>query len=76
MLGKENYTKFEKTRIVSARALQIAQGSPAMVEVPRGDFDPIDLANREWELSIVPIDIRGKKVNPAVGDNSEPQNYS
>ena len=56
--GTRNYSKFEKTRIISARALQISQGSPVLVEVPKGDFHPIELAMLEWEEGIIPIDIR------------------
>ena len=56
--GKRTYSKFEKTRIISARALQISQGSPVLVEVPKGDFIPIELAQKEWEAGVIPIDIK------------------
>jgi len=52
------YSKFEKTRIISARALQIAQGSPILVDVKKGVFDPIEIAKLEWEAGIIPIDIK------------------
>lgn len=57
MRGKELYTKFEKTRILAARALQIAQGSPVLVKVPSGMTDPIEIAGLEWEHNLIPIDI-------------------
>jgi len=58
-------TRYEKTRIISARALQIAQGSPVLVKVPRGVTKPIDIARLEFEAGVIPIDIKrkGEKVN-------------
>jgi DNA-directed RNA polymerase subunit K/omega len=52
------YSKFEKTRIISARALQIAQGSPVLVDLPKGHFKPIDIAMLEWDEGVIPIDIK------------------
>lgn len=57
-MEKRKYTKFEKTRIISARALQIAQGSPVLVALKRGVTDPIDIAKLEWEAGVIPIDIK------------------
>ena len=51
-------TRYEKTRIISARALQISQGSPAMVKVPKDVREPIDIARMEWEQGLIPIDIK------------------
>ena len=58
MESKENYTRYEKTRIIAARALQIAQGSPILVKLPKGITDPIDIAKLEWEAEVIPIDIK------------------
>jgi len=58
MRGKEAYTKFEKTRIIAARALQIAQGAPVLIEVQKGITQPIEIARLEWEAGVIPIDIR------------------
>lgn len=57
MRDKKEYTKFEKTRIISARALQISQGSPILVNAPRGT-KPIEVAKMEWEAGVIPIDIK------------------
>lgn len=51
------YTKFEKARIVGARALQLAYGAPPLVKVPAGMVNPIDLAELEFEKGIIPITI-------------------
>jgi len=36
MLSKNAYSKYEKTRILAARSLQISQGAHPMVKVPPG----------------------------------------
>lgn len=54
---QEEYTKFEKARIVGARALQLAYGAPPLVKVPAGMVNPIDLAELEFEKGIIPITI-------------------
>ena len=51
------YTKFEKARIIGARALQLAYGAPPLVKVPAGMVNPIDLAELEFEKEIIPITI-------------------
>jgi DNA-directed RNA polymerase subunit K/omega len=54
-------SRYEKTRILSARALQISQGSPVLVNVPRGVTKPLDIAMLEWDLNLIPIDIKPKE---------------
>ncbi len=58
MRKPEDYTRYEKTRIISARALQIAQGSPALVDLPKGVVKPVEIAKLEWEAGVIPIDIK------------------
>jgi DNA-directed RNA polymerase subunit K len=53
----EKYTKFEKARIIGARALQLAYGAPPLVKVPAGTINPIDLAELEFEKEVIPITI-------------------
>lgn len=50
------YTRFERARIIGARALQISQGAPALIETDSDD--PIDIARAELEEGVVPIGIR------------------
>lgn len=56
----EEYSKFEKTRIISARALQLSMGAPILISVKINELDPIDLAKREFEKGLVPITIKRK----------------
>ncbi len=61
-MEKREYTRYEKTRIISARALQISQGAQAMVKVPK-ETSPIEIAKLEWEKGLIPIDIKRKDNN-------------
>jgi DNA-directed RNA polymerase subunit K len=61
MKDKDSYSKYEKTKIISARALQLAQGSPAMVDVPKDVTDPIRIAKMEWEKNLIPIGVKREK---------------
>lgn len=56
------YTRYERTRIISARALQIAQGSPVLVKAPK-ELSPIEVAKMEWDKGVVPIDIKKREVH-------------
>lgn len=62
MKDKKTYTKYEKTKIIAARALQIAQGSPVLVDAPKKVTDPIEIARLEWEKSAIPIDVKKRKL--------------
>lgn len=50
-----NYTKFERARIIGARALQLAYGAPPLIKVPSGMGDPLKLAELEFEEEVIPI---------------------
>lgn len=39
MKDKNSYSKFEKTRILATRALQISQGANPLVKIPEGMND-------------------------------------
>ncbi|MEM2458748.1 MAG: DNA-directed RNA polymerase subunit K [Candidatus Bathyarchaeia archaeon] len=58
MIGPPKLTRFERARIVGARALQIAMGAPVLIEIPEGDISPIDIALKELEAGVLPITIR------------------
>jgi DNA-directed RNA polymerase subunit K/omega len=52
------YTRFEKARIVGARALQISMGAPILIEVPDELMNPVEIALREFDASVIPITVR------------------
>jgi DNA-directed RNA polymerase subunit K len=51
------YTRFEKARIIGARALQISYGAPILVDYPEDMLDPIDIAMLEFGKNLVPITV-------------------
>nr|MDO8100451.1 DNA-directed RNA polymerase subunit K [Candidatus Njordarchaeota archaeon] len=53
-------TKYEKSRIVGARALQISLGAPILVQLPAGVVDPLAIAEIELKTNVLPITIRRK----------------
>lgn len=57
---KENlpfkYTRFEKARIIGARALQISMGAPVLINTDK--IDPIDIALEEFERGVIPITVK------------------
>jgi DNA-directed RNA polymerase I, II, and III subunit RPABC2 len=57
IIGPPKITRFEKARIVGARALQISMGAPILVDAAE-NTNPIDIALCELEAGILPITIR------------------
>lgn len=57
-IGPPKLTRFERARIVGARALQISLGAPILVELPGDVSDPVDIALRELEEGALPMTIR------------------
>lgn len=50
------YTRFEKTRIISARALQIAMGAPILIKTSLSN--PNEIAKLEFDKNALPITVR------------------
>ncbi len=50
-------TRFEMTRIVSARALQLSLGAPALVKISKNVLRAEDVANIELEKKVLPISV-------------------
>lgn len=62
---KQRYTSFEKARLIGARALQISMGAPFAIKLTDDDlkainYNPIEIAKREYETGTIPIDIKRK----------------
>lgn len=58
-----NYTKYEKARVIGARALQIAMGAPVLLKLSKAElekinYSPITIAKLEFEKGIMPIMIK------------------
>ncbi len=64
LLGPKRLTKFEKIRIISIRAQQIASGSPLFLnesEIPEGVTDPVELAKLEIRKGRLPLILERKQ---------------
>jgi DNA-directed RNA polymerase I, II, and III subunit RPABC2 len=57
-VGPPKITRFERARIVGARALQISMGAPILTELPESMSDPIDISIRELVDGMLPMTIR------------------
>jgi DNA-directed RNA polymerase I, II, and III subunit RPABC2 len=57
-IGPPKLTRFERARIVGARALQVSLGAPVLVEVALGVIDPIDISITELKEGALPMTIR------------------
>ena len=58
MIGPPTLTRFEKARIMGARALQLSLGAPPFISVPKEVATSLDLAYAELEKRVIPITIR------------------
>jgi|TARA_Y100000310_G_scaffold345794_1_gene470037 DNA-directed RNA polymerase subunit K/omega len=63
MVQKYKYTKYEKARIIGARALQIAMGAPTLLKLNEETLDeinynPVEMAKMEFNQGIIPITIK------------------
>ena len=59
----EKYTKYEKARIIGARALQISMGAPFLMKMGKEDleavqYNPIRIAEKEYNKGILPMTIK------------------
>ena len=51
-------TKYEKARVLGARALQISKNAPVMVNLTPGEWDPLKIAEKELREKKIPFIIR------------------
>ena len=57
-MGPPTLTRFEKARIMGARALQLSMGAPPFIEIPENARTSLDIAMEELEQRVIPIIIR------------------
>ena len=58
LIGPKKLTRFERARIVGARALQLSMGAPVLLDVPTTIRSPIELGELELQEGVLPISIR------------------
>lgn len=68
--ASDGYTRFERARIVGARALQIALGAPILLDLPDENIDPVRISHAEYNEGVIPITVvretRAKKAKRPV----------
>ena len=62
-MDEKNFTKYERARILGARALQIAMNAPLLIKIEQEDlekikFDSLKIAEIELNSNILPISIK------------------
>ncbi len=57
-IGPPTLTRFEKARIMGARALQLSQGAPPFIQIPKTARISLDISMEELEKRVIPITIR------------------
>ncbi len=62
MINRSQFSRYEISRILGARALQIAMNAPLLVkikeeELERIHFDPLKIAEIEFDSGILPISV-------------------
>ena len=58
LMGPPILTRFEKARIMGARALQLSLGAPTFIEIPENATTSLEIAMEELEQRLLPISIR------------------
>jgi DNA-directed RNA polymerase I, II, and III subunit RPABC2 len=57
-IGPPTLTRFEKARIMGARALQLSLGAPPFIAIPKDARISLDISMEELEKRVIPITIR------------------
>lgn len=58
IIGPPKLTRFERARIVGARALQVSLGAPILVQLEKGVSDAVDIAIKELNEGVLPMTVR------------------
>ena len=53
---EKKLTRFERARILGARAIQISMGAKPLVDI-KDSLDPIDIAYAELKAGVLPLDV-------------------
>ena len=58
LIGPPTLTRFEKARIMGARALQLSLGAPVFIEIPKNATTSLQIAMEELKKRVIPIVIK------------------
>ncbi len=54
---EDKFMRFERARVIGARALQVAMGAPIILNIESGFIDPVNIAEREFAEGLIPITV-------------------
>lgn len=59
----EEYTKYEKARVIGSRALQLSMGAPMLIklddaELEKMRFSPLEIAKKEFAAGLIPMAVK------------------
>jgi len=54
----KTYTRYERARIIGARALQVSMGAPLLIKTAK--IDPLEIALEEFASNKIPITVKRK----------------
>lgn len=62
MANKQEFTKYERARILGARGLQISMDAPLLVKIKEDEltamnYDPLKIAEQELDSGVLPITV-------------------
>lgn len=55
-MTSQQFSRYEKARILGARALQVSYGAPVLVETDQSE--PILIAAEEYDAGVLPFTVR------------------
>ena len=61
-MAKQEFSKYERARIIGARGLQISMDAPLLVDMKESEldamnFDPLKIAEKELDSGVLPISV-------------------
>ncbi|MFB6114095.1 MAG: DNA-directed RNA polymerase subunit K [Halodesulfurarchaeum sp.] len=55
-MARQHYNRYEKARIIGARALQVSYGAPVLIDTEQ--TEPILIAAEEYDEDVLPFTVR------------------
>ena len=55
-MSQEHFNRYEKARIIGARALQVSYGAPVLIDTKQSE--PILIAAQEYDAGALPFTVR------------------
>ncbi|MCS7112118.1 MAG: DNA-directed RNA polymerase subunit K [Ignisphaera sp.] len=63
-IGPKRLTKYERARIIAARAIQLSMGAAPLIDISKlKSRDPVVIAEQELLIGVLPIIIKREKPN-------------